>query len=131
MTANSSSEGPSDFFREIRKLEARLNDFLKGEEAFIGNLKKFLEKLRDANDKIGKLENKPEELAALRLEIAQALNDVLKSEGEAQHEISHLLESYGALILTLEKELQRMCAKVNFSCIFTRFKTLERRHGKF
>ena len=111
MTTNSSSEGSSDFFREIRKLEARLNDFLKEEEAFIGNLKKFIEKLRDANCKIGKLKNKPEELTALRLEIAQALKDVLESEGEVQHERSHLLESYGALILALEKELQRIYAQ--------------------
>jgi chromosome segregation ATPase len=111
VAANSSNKASGEFLREIRKFEARLNDFLKEEEALTGNLKKFIEKLRDACDKIERLKNKPEELEALRLEIAQALNDVLKSEGEAQHERSHLLESYGALILALEKELQRTCAQ--------------------
>lgn len=112
MTANSSNKNSGEFLREIRKLEARLNAFLKEEEALIEKLKKFIEKLKDASDRIGKLKNKPEELAALRLEIAQALNEVLKNEGEAQHERSHLLESYGALILALEKELQKMGIQV-------------------
>ncbi|MGB9960561.1 MAG: hypothetical protein ACPLKQ_08640 [Candidatus Bathyarchaeales archaeon] len=107
MTANSSNETQSDFLREIKKLEARLNDFLKEEEAFIGKLRNFIEKLKDAHDKIGKLKNNPQELAALKLEITQALKDVLESEGEAQHERSHLLESYGALILALEEEFKR------------------------
>jgi chromosome segregation ATPase len=111
LTANSSSKDSSEFLREIQKLEARLKDFLKEEEALTENLKKFIEKLRDANDKIELMKNKSEELEALRLEIAKALNDVLKSESEAQHERSHLLESYGALILTLEKEIQRICAQ--------------------
>ena len=106
MAANSSSKNSSEFLREIQKLEVRLNDFLKEEEALIEKLKKFIEKLRDIGDKI-KLKNKPEELAALRLEIVQALNEVLKSEGEVQHERSHLLESYGALILALEEEFKR------------------------
>ncbi|MEM3704272.1 MAG: hypothetical protein QXX79_07655, partial [Candidatus Bathyarchaeia archaeon] len=74
--------------------------------AFIGKLKKFIEKLEEAYDKIRKLRNNPEELATLRLEVAKSLSDVLKSEGETQHERSHLLESYGAVILALEKELQ-------------------------
>lgn len=107
MKANYSSESAGEFFREIRKLEARLNDFLKEEEALIGKLKKFIEKLKDVSDRIGKLKNKPEELTLLRLELAQTLNDLLESEGEAQHERSHLLESYGALILALEKEIQQ------------------------
>ncbi len=107
VTANSSNETQSDFLREIKKLEARLNDFLKEEEAFIEKLRKFIEKLKDAHDKIGKLKNNPQELAALKLEITQAFKDVLESEGEAQHERSHLLESYGALILALEEEFKR------------------------
>lgn len=41
------------------------------------------------------------------MEIASALNDVLKSEGEVQHEGSHLLKSYEALILALEEEFKR------------------------
>ncbi len=106
VTVSSSNETQSDFLREIKKIEARLNDFLKEEEALIEKLKKFIEKLKDANCKIGKL-NKPEELAALKLEITQALKDVLESEGEAQHERSHLLESYGSLILALEEEFKR------------------------
>jgi chromosome segregation ATPase len=111
VTTNSSSKTSGEFLREIRKLEARLGEFLKEEEAFIEKLKKLIEKLRVACGKIERLKNKPEELAALRLEIAKALNEVLKSEGEAQHERSHLLESYGALILALEEELQRTCSQ--------------------
>jgi 5'(3')-deoxyribonucleotidase len=112
VTANSSSKNYSELLREIKKLEVRLDDFLKEEKIFTENLKKFIEKLRDSCDKIERLKNKPEELAALRLEIAQALNNVLKSEGEAQHERSHLLESYGASIIALEEEFKRKLSKL-------------------
>ncbi|MCS7114928.1 MAG: hypothetical protein RMJ15_06725 [Nitrososphaerota archaeon] len=107
MTNSFSGEKSSEFLREITKLKVRLNDFLKEEEFFIEKLKNFIEKLEKAHGKIEKLRDKPEESAALRLEIVQTFNEVLKSDGETQHERSHLLESYGALILALEKELQK------------------------
>jgi hypothetical protein len=39
----------------------------------------------------------------LGLEAVEALSEALKKESKTQHEKSHLLESYGALILSLEK----------------------------
>ncbi|MEM2319273.1 MAG: hypothetical protein QXW82_02905 [Candidatus Bathyarchaeia archaeon] len=108
MAKNSESEKSSELLREIKKLEVRLRDFLNEEEAFIEKLKKFIEKLEEAYNKIEKLKGEPEE-STLRLEVAQALNEVLKSDGEAQHERSHLLESYGAIALALEKEIQKRC----------------------
>ncbi|MCX8177260.1 MAG: hypothetical protein N3F10_03060 [Candidatus Bathyarchaeota archaeon] len=97
-----SSKSKDELLREIRKLEARLNDFLKEEASLIESIKKFMQVLRDACERIDRITDM-EQLKALRLEIAQALNTVLKGEGEAQHERSHLLESYGALNLALEK----------------------------
>ena len=109
MTGNSSSKISEELLREIQKLEIRLDDFLKREETFVKELRECIEKL-DVSNRIEKLKSKPEELAMLRLEVARAFNEALKSESKAQHEKSHLLESYGALILALEEEFQKLCS---------------------
>jgi hypothetical protein len=46
MTANSSSKIPEEPLREIRKLEIRLDDFLKEEETFVKKLRECIKKLR-------------------------------------------------------------------------------------
>ena len=46
---------------------------------------------------------KVEELMEFRLEAARAFNDALISESRVEHDKSHLLESYGALILAMEE----------------------------
>ncbi|MBS7632679.1 hypothetical protein KEJ15_03535 [Candidatus Bathyarchaeota archaeon] len=108
MTSNSSSKTSEELLREIRKLEIRLDDFLK--EVFVRELRKYVEKLKDVSNRIEKLAGKPNRLAMLRVEVAQAFYETLKSESKAQHEKSHLLESYGALILALEREFQKLCS---------------------
>jgi len=108
MTGNSSSRISEELLREIQKLKIRLDDFLKEEKAFVKELRKCIEKLKDVSNRIEKLRGKPdpktaEGLAKLRLEAVQALSEALKGESKAQHEKSHLLESYGTLILALQE----------------------------
>lgn len=109
MTGKSSSKISEELLREIRKLEIRLDDFQKEEEAFVKELRKYIKKLKDVSNRIEKMKGKPDELAMLRVEVAQAFNEALKSESKAQHEKSHLLESYGVIILALEEEFQKLC----------------------
>jgi len=102
---------PQGLLREIRKLEVRLEDFLKENEEFVKELRICLEKFKALNENLEKLETSPSPeklstLKKLRLEAAKAFNETLKQESIAEHEKSHLLESYGALILTLEEEFQ-------------------------
>ena len=104
---------PEELLREIRKLEVRLEDFLKDEDAFVKGLRSCLEKFKELNNTIERLETRPdsrrvEELMKLRLEATKMLNEALKREGKAEHEKSHLLESYGALVLASEEEFQRV-----------------------
>jgi len=102
--------------REIRKLEARLEGFLRSEEAFVVELRGCLEKFRELNVKTSEIQFDPssieewmklrdpsniEEWMKLRLEAVRALSETLKKESKAEHERSHLLESYAALILVL------------------------------
>ena len=96
--------------REVRKLAARLENFLKDEEAFVRELRGCLEKFKELNVKMSEIRFDPrkiEELMKLRLEVIKALSEALKKESKAEHERSHLLESYGALIQALEEEFQR------------------------
>jgi predicted AlkP superfamily pyrophosphatase or phosphodiesterase len=108
MTSNSLSKISEEFSREMWKLEARLKDFSKDEGEFVKELWRYIEKSKGFSGYIEKLETKHEsknveELMKLRLEAAEALSEALKKESKTQHGKSHLLESYTALILSLEK----------------------------
>ena len=107
----------SEESREILKLEARLASFLRSEEAFVDELRGCLEKFRELNEKTSEIRSNPdnikewlklrdpsslEEWMKLRTEAVKALSETLKKESKAEHERSHLLESYAALILALE-----------------------------
>ncbi len=106
---------PEKLLREIRKLEVRLEGFLKREEVFVKGLKKCLDKFRELNDlerlKTGTDLEEIEELMNLRLEAVKALSEALKKASQAEHEKSHLLESYGALILALEEEFKDLLSR--------------------
>jgi len=99
---------PEELLKEIRKLEVRLNKFLKDEEAFVKELEKCLDKFRKLNESLERLKTKAypkivEETINLRLEAIEALSETLQKDSDAEHEKSHLLESYGALILASER----------------------------
>jgi len=103
--------------REVRKLEARLEHYLKKEEKFVKELRSCLEKFNELCNAVERLEMRPdpakiEELMNLRLEAAKALSEALKKESETEHERSHLLESYGTLILPLEEEFRKFRSSV-------------------
>lgn len=113
---------PEELSREIQKLEMRLKIFTEREEIFTEELRKYLDKLVELNKSLERLKTKPhpkrvaiiikvEELMKLRLEAMHAFNEALKKESEAEHEKSHLLESYGALILVLEGEFKDLLSR--------------------
>ena len=104
---------PEELSREIRKLEVRLEDFLKDEKGFVRGLRSCLEKFKELNNSLEKLKGKPdprqvEELMKLRLEAIRAFNEALKRGSGAEHEKSHLLESYGTLVLTMEEAFYKV-----------------------
>jgi len=108
MTSNSLSKVSDENSREIGKLEARLENFLKEEKVFVNELRSCIVKFKELHSAIERLGLRPnpkkiEELMTLRTEATQAFSEALKKESKAEHEKSHLLESYGALILALEE----------------------------
>jgi len=48
-----------------------------------------------------------EKLSVLKKEAIKSLSQLLKSESSIEHEKSHLMESYGALILCLDEEFEK------------------------
>jgi len=102
--------------REIRKLEVRLGDLLKEEDGFIRELEGCIGKFKELEKGLEKLKAKPgsisppkvKELMKLQMETIRAFSETLRRESRVEHERSHLLESYGALLLTLEEEIQRL-----------------------
>ena len=59
MTNGSLSKESEGLLREIRKLEARLEYFLKDEDAFVKEMRNCLEKLKDLYSTIERLETRP------------------------------------------------------------------------
>jgi hypothetical protein len=97
-----------ELYREVRKLEVRLNDYLKDEEMFIKELRGCIGQFKSLHASIEKLGNQPDtkkisEVLKLKTESEEAFSEAVTLEGKAEHERSHLLESYGALILTLQR----------------------------
>jgi len=68
----------------------------------VKELNGYIEKLKTNRDS-----EKVEELMKLQLEATKALCKALEKESKAEHEKSHLLEPYGAIVLALEEEFQK------------------------
>jgi hypothetical protein len=101
----------SEFSREIRKLEVRFEDYMKAEQEFVGHVKECIKIFKELMENLekGKTSSSEEieKLSTLRRKAIKSLGQVLKSESDNEHEKSHLFESYGALILCLDKEFEK------------------------
>lgn len=102
----------SEFSREIRKLEVRFEDYMKAEHESVELVKECVRTFRELMKGLEKRGQTPtseeiEKLSMLKTEAIKSLSQVLKSEGNIEHEKSHLFESYGALILCLDKEFEK------------------------
>ena len=98
---------------EIRKLEVRLKEFVDAEQKAIESLKKWLKKLKNLNDFIIKISGKEDsesfkQLLKLRLENLKAFQEALKEMSKSEHEKSHLLDSYGSILLALEEKTSKL-----------------------
>ncbi len=95
-----------ELVREVQKLKVRLEEYLKEENAFIEALREAIEVLAELSGKVeslGAANKLTGEVANLRIKAIKSLSEALEKEGRAEHEKSHLLESYSALILALEE----------------------------
>lgn len=85
---------------------------MKAQQEFIEHVKqcvRIFKELMENLEKRGKISSfeELEKLSILRREAIKSLGQVLKSESNIEHEKSHLFESYGALILFLDKEFEK------------------------
>ena len=97
-----------EYFREIRKLEVRLEDYLKEEENFKQKINNCITKLKAIHIAIETSstplnDETKEKILKLKTAAFTALSEAMKLQGEAEHEKAHLMESYGALIVELNK----------------------------
>jgi len=106
--SNSLNNASEQFYREARKLEVRLDDYLKEEELFVNSIRACIglfKSLHDFIEKIGATPDIKQRAKALELKTKceEAFSKAISQQGEAGHEQSHLFESYGALILALQE----------------------------
>jgi hypothetical protein len=94
--------------REIQKLEVRLERFIMKEDDFVKALRQSITQFRVLHQQLEHICKKPsvdisKGLSNSRITAIETLSDALAKASDADHEKSHLLESYGALILAIEK----------------------------
>jgi len=93
--------------KEIKKLEVRISNLIEESKMLIKDLKELEKQILKLYEKAGKIEE-VEEVMETRVKSAEKLRDVINGFGRIEHIFSHILESYGEIILTLEKELQKI-----------------------
>ena len=101
---------------ELRKMEVRLKEFIEAENKATESIRKCINKFTELNSFVQSLskENIQEQLQRaleLRLEAIEAFYDALEKMSKAEHEKSHLLESYGSIFLALEEQFQKLLGK--------------------
>jgi hypothetical protein len=104
---------PEELSLEIRKFEVRLQEYIKAEEKAVESLTILLEKLKQLNNFIEDLPAKEDSeklggIMELRLQAIKAFKEALSYIGKAEHEKSHLLESYGSIISVLEEQIRKI-----------------------
>ncbi len=98
-----------DFELETRKLEARFERFLNEEGDLVRAMREFIHELKQVYEELKEMKAAGyEELpgSELRSRVLKAFNDVLLKKAEMEHEGSHLLESFGSVLLALDKALR-------------------------
>ena len=113
--SNSLTNVSEQFYREARKLEVRLDDYLKEEELFVTSLKDCIDRFKTLHEFIEKISVSPDvkQIAGaleLKTKCEETFSKAIMQQGEAGHEGSHLLESYGALILAMQKLEDKLAA---------------------
>jgi molecular chaperone GrpE (heat shock protein) len=96
---------PDKLHREIRKLEVRIEDYLKKNDHLSKELRNYLNHLKTLNENIEKASSN---LMKDKLNALQSLNNIFNSISESEHAKTHLLESFGEIILRIEEEFQRI-----------------------
>ena len=101
----------SELSREIQKLEVRAKDVMNEEKLYLKAVEDCVAKFKNIKEFIETHREDLEALTKLRLEAYEALNETMKAQSKVEHEKSHLLESYGALTITVERELANLKKK--------------------
>jgi type VI protein secretion system component VasF len=115
-TKNDLSDGdnlPEGLSLEIRKFEVRLREYVEAEEKAAESLKTLIEKLKQLNSFMETLPTEKnsemlDRIMELRLQAIKAFREALSSISKAEHEKSHLSESYGSIISALEEQIQKL-----------------------
>jgi hypothetical protein len=96
-----------ELLREVQKLEVRLDEYLKNEQEFVRHLRNCISQFNLLCTSVEKISAiiiaEKTETTELKTKAIMALSEAMQKAGKAEHERSHLLESYGALILALER----------------------------
>ncbi len=91
--------------REIKKLKVRLNEFTKEEKAFLEYMDNCIRKFEELDHylKLNSEERGFNRLIKLHREACEAFKAALEKHSRFEHEKSHLLESYGAILAAMER----------------------------
>jgi hypothetical protein len=103
----------SEVSREVMKLKVRLKDVIQCEEEYIHALRVLIEKFQILTDELMTIKEKPEpsqleKLSKRRFDAIRTFNEALEKGSKAWHEHTHLLESFGSLMITTEEAFLKL-----------------------
>lgn len=106
----------NELSREIQILNVRVEHFIEKEEEFVKHLRNCLSIFQALNHKFRrtKLQSNVKiikEILNVKSEAIEALSEAMAKASDAEHEKSHLLESYGALLLATESAFMKFFSK--------------------
>jgi len=104
---------PEGLSLEIRKFEVRLREYVEAEEKAVKLLATLIEKLKQLNSFMETLPTEKnsemlDRIMELRLQAIKAFREALSCISKAEHEKSHLSESYGSILSALEEQIQKI-----------------------
>ena len=94
--------------KETQKLEVWLERVITIEDDFVKALRQSISQFKALHQQLERAYKQPdvdmsEDLSSSRMIAIETFSDALAKASDTDHEKSHLLESYGALILAIEK----------------------------
>lgn len=96
---------PDKLLREIRKLEVRIEDYMEKNDDLSKVLSINLKHLKTLNESIERVSGT---LMKDKFDALQSLNNVFIRISSLEHAKSHLIESLGEIILSIEEEYPRI-----------------------
>ncbi|MFP4171072.1 MAG: hypothetical protein ACLFUV_08665 [Methanomassiliicoccales archaeon] len=99
-----------EFTKEVKKLDVRVEEFCRREKEFVHQLHEYVRSLKEFDEAIdgqgGYGDMSIDRIMELKSKTYHSFQRLMRSWSECDHERSHLLESFGGVLTSMEESLR-------------------------